>query len=190
MPRSALVGPVVGSGAPLPATITPPAVTPEGTTPVRVMRTTLRPSSVPVSQPHWSLPQSRSPTTPIWSSWLYSPAIISWPRPPPYSVPQAMLRLRSRMSPRSEMPYCSVASKPLSFFLRMKLVTPATASEPQAADAPPVTTSTRSTRLVGIEFRSTRPVAVLGTTRRPSISTRVRVAVCVGAPGFRLRRFA
>ena len=72
----------------------------------------------------------------------------------------------------------------------MKFVTPATASEPQAADAPPVTISTRLIRLVGIEFRSTRPVAVFGTMRRPSTSTSVRVAVCVGAPGFRLRRFA
>ena len=56
----------------------------------------------------------------------------------------------------------------------MKFTTPASASEPYTADAPPVTTSTRLIRFAGMAFRSVRPVLVAGTKRRPLISTRVR----------------
>jgi hypothetical protein len=52
------------------------------------------------------------------------------------------------------------------------------------------TGSTISTSAVGMVLRSTKPVVVLATTRRPSTSTNVRVAVCVGAPGLRLRKLA
>ena len=61
----------------------------------------------------------------------------------------------------------------------MKLTTPATASAPYTAEAPPVRMSTRSTSEVGMKFRSaeTAPIDEVGLppiSRRPSISTRVR----------------
>src|SRR6478672_1956293 len=57
----------------------------------------------------------------------------------------------------------------------MKLTTPATASEPYTAELPPVTTSTRSMRSVGIVFVSTRKSPTLPVMwRRPLTSTSVR----------------
>ena len=55
-------------------------------------------------------------------------------------------------------------------------MTPATASEPYAADAPPVTISVRSSSSGGIRFRSTLAVSVLAIWRRPSTSVSVRPA--------------
>src|SRR5678816_3878235 len=68
---------------------------------------------------------------------------------------------------------------PSKFFCMMKLTTPATASAPYTAEAPPVSTSTRCTRAEGMKFTSEpRPDGVEagspGTRRRPSISTRGR----------------
>ena len=57
----------------------------------------------------------------------------------------------------------------------MKLTTPATASEPQAAEAPPVTTSTRWTTALGKVVMSTPPVRLEFTMRWPSNRTRVRL---------------
>src|SRR3569833_1764311 len=62
----------------------------------------------------------------------------------------------------------------------MKLTTPATASAPYTAEAPPVSTSTRSTRAVGMKFRSAatgamEDVGLPAMRRLPSISTRVRL---------------
>ena len=68
----------------------------------------------------------------------------------------------------------------------MTLTTPAMASEPYAADAPPVTTSMRSTSIEGISVRSTALPSEFGTTRRVSTSVNVRVP----KNGFRPRRFA
>src|SRR3569833_1811329 len=56
----------------------------------------------------------------------------------------------------------------------MKFVTPATASEPYAAEAPPVTTPTFETSPCGSRLKSVLPAMLLGTTRRPSSSTRLR----------------
>src|SRR3569833_666644 len=79
------------------------------------------------------------------------------------------------------LPKVALALKPLKFFWMIKLTTPATASEPQAAEAPPVTTSTRWMMPLGRVGRSTPPIAggppELGlevTTRWPSNRTRVR----------------
>lgn len=63
----------------------------------------------------------------------------------------------------------------------IKLTTPATASAPYTAEAPPVTTSTRSMSVAGTKFRSGAvllglPEGVPMCRRRPSISTRVRLA--------------
>src|SRR5258708_30415919 len=68
---------------------------------------------------------------------------------------------------------------PSKFFFMMKLTTPATASAPYTAEAPPVRMSTRSTSEVGTKFRSaaTAEIDEVGLppiSRRPSISTRVR----------------
>jgi hypothetical protein len=90
--------------------------------------------------------------------------------------------LTSWLSPFWLSPPLISPAKPSRFFLKMRFTTPATASEPQAAEAPPVTTSTRSIMMVGMTFRSTRPVAVEGVKRSRSTSTRVRLAP-------RLRRF-
>src|SRR6185312_11151931 len=73
--------------------------------------------------------------------------------------------------------------KPVNVLSITKLTTPATASEPQAADAPPVTTSTRWTTALGRVVMSTPPVRLEFTTRWPSNRTRVRLMP-------RLRRFS
>ena len=79
-----------------------------------------------------------------------------------------------------------LALKPLKFLLRTKLTTPATASEPQAAEAPPVTTSTRWMTAEGRVVMSTPPVMLEATTRW--LSNRIRVLV---VPRLRrLRSFA
>ena len=74
--------------------------------------------------------------------------------------------------------------------LRMKLTTPATASEPYTAEAPPVSTSMFWIREFGIELISTVPPEVVGVTRVPLISTSVRfeprprrLTVAVPLPG-------
>src|SRR6188768_184369 len=71
--------------------------------------------------------------------------------------------------------------RPLKRLLITRLTTPATASEPHWADAPPVTISTRSMMFEGRVERSTPPIAgalsELGlevTTRWRSNRTRVR----------------
>src|SRR6185312_5486798 len=56
----------------------------------------------------------------------------------------------------------------------MKLTTPATASEPYTADAPPVTTSTRVIRICGRTSVSTVPSSLDGATRWPFSRIRVR----------------
>ena len=69
----------------------------------------------------------------------------------------------------------------VEFFLRMKLITPATASEPYSAEAPSVRISTRSTASSGMLSRLTaNPPPMLEpafsacpATRCPSISTSV-----------------
>ena len=66
---------------------------------------------------------------------------------------------------------------PSKSFFMMKLTTPPIASDPYAADAPPVSTSTRSTIAAGIWFRSGAADAVVTPPygmRRPSTSTSVR----------------
>ena len=66
------------------------------------------------------------------------------------------------------------ASTPLKFLFSTKLTTPATASAPYTADAPPVTRSIRSSRATGMALVSTRPDKSEGTARRPLINTSVR----------------
>jgi hypothetical protein len=64
---------------------------------------------------------------------------------------------------------------PVNLVSSTKFTTPATASEPQAAEAPPVTTSTRETSELGRTLMSVMPVMVDGVTRRPLSSTSVRL---------------
>ena len=79
------------------------------------------------------------------------------------------------MSPRVELPKPTSACRPSKSFFRMKLATPLTASAPYRAEAPPVTTSTRSIMLAGSMLRSTPEVPGMeGTWRRPSTRVRVR----------------
>ena len=58
------------------------------------------------------------------------------------------------------MPPWTLALKPVNFLSMMKLTTPAIASEPQEAEAPPVTTSTRWIRSCGSSLTSVMPVHV------------------------------
>src|SRR3569832_2175341 len=67
-----------------------------------------------------------------------------------------------------------LALKPSKFLFKTTLTTPATASEPQAAEAPPVTTSIRCTKTEGMVERSTPPDIEDATTRWPSNMTSVR----------------
>ena len=64
---------------------------------------------------------------------------------------------------------------PEKFLSVIKLTTPATASDPQEAEAPPVTTSTLWIRPCGNSLTSVPPVVSTPTTLWPSISTRVRL---------------
>ena len=68
----------------------------------------------------------------------------------------------------------------------MTLTTPATASEPYAAEAPPVTTSMRAMSMEGTTLRSTAPPELVGTKRSELMSVRVRVP----KKGFKPRRLA
>ncbi len=65
--------------------------------------------------------------------------------------------------------------KPSKCLLVMKLTTPPTASEPYDAEAPPVTTSTRSISNCGNRLMSGTPVTLAPTTRCPSSSVSVRI---------------
>ena len=65
--------------------------------------------------------------------------------------------------------------KPTNFLSVMKFTTPATASEPQEAEAPPVTTSTRWISIWGNSLMSGTPVTLAGMKRWPSSRVRVRV---------------
>ena len=68
------------------------------------------------------------------------------------------------------MPPCTSILVPTNWLSSCTLTTPATAPEPQAAEAPPVTTSTPLIRIEGMLARS-----LSLEKRRPSSSTRVRL---------------
>ena len=65
-------------------------------------------------------------------------------------------------------------STPSKSFFSTKFTTPASASAPYTAEAPPVIVSTRSIAADGIVFKSTTSEAFAGCARRPSTSTSVR----------------
>src|SRR6185312_2779135 len=77
-------------------------------------------------------------------------------------------------SPYVVIPPCTRPFKPVYWVSRMKLTTPATASVPYAADAPPVTTSVRFSSDWGMTLTSIVPLYVEGTMRRPSSRISVR----------------
>src|SRR5215469_4074877 len=72
------------------------------------------------------------------------------------------------------MPPLTLSWKPSNFLSRTKSTTPDTASEPQEAEAPPVTTSTRCKSICGNWLMSITPCGEVGTTRSPSIRIRLR----------------
>ncbi len=65
---------------------------------------------------------------------------------------------------------------PWKLLRSLKFVTPASASAPYTAEAPPVMISTLSSAAAGMEFVSMTSVELTGCARRPSISTSVRFA--------------
>ena len=83
--------------------------------------------------------------------------------------------MRRLASPCSETLYSVVASTPEKLRLVMKLTTPATASAPYTADAPPVTRSTRSSSETGTLLVSTTAFRLAGTKRLLLNSTSVRL---------------
>ena len=74
------------------------------------------------------------------------------------------------------MPPSSVAFTPSRLSSKRKFTTPATASDPYAAEAPPVTMSTPSMSACGMAFVSTGPSRIPETKRLPSTSVSVRCA--------------
>jgi hypothetical protein len=85
-------------------------------------------------------------------------------------------------SPSKVSPDWASTVTPWKLCLSLKFTTPATASAPYVEPAPPVMISTLSIAAVGMVFRSTARLALIGCVRRPSSSTRVRL-------GPRPRRF-
>ena len=83
--------------------------------------------------------------------------------------------LRRLASLREDTLYSVLASTPVKLRLVTKLTTPATASAPYTAEAPPVTRSTRSSSDTGTLLVSTTPPSVAGTMRLPLNSTSVRL---------------
>ncbi len=84
-----------------------------------------------------------------------SPTVYSWPSPCPVWA------------------HCPSTWTPSNSSLSLKLTTPAIASEPYAADAPPVTTSTPEISAGDNTFRSGEPRPSAGIRRRPSSKTSV-----------------
>ncbi len=80
----------------------------------------------------------------------------------------------SSPSPASDMAVCMFTDTPSKLSFNTKLTTPAIASAPYTAEAPPVIVSTRAIAAVGIVFRSTTRDALTGWPRLPSTSTSVR----------------
>jgi hypothetical protein len=107
---------------------------------------------------------------------LYTSAEVTRWKRSPIGVPHVRLASTFSLSPISVMPAWALALRPSKSVSRMKLTTPLTASDPYAAEAPPVTTSTRSISDSGSSEISTAPVRVAGTTRRPSSNVSVRLA--------------
>ena len=89
------------------------------------------------------------------------------------------------------MPVCASMSRPSKSFFRMKLTTPAMASGPYTAEAPPVMTSTPWIAAAGMVLMSTTSSAFAGCGRRPStqheIAVRAEAAQVQGRGAGRLR---
>ena len=79
------------------------------------------------------------------------------PRPCAKSLPKSAATFRFSPSPRSVMPPSTSSLSPVGLRLVRRLTTPAIASEPYTADAPPVMISTLSNSALEIVFRSTAP---------------------------------
>ncbi len=110
------------------------------------------------------------------SCWKTRADISKWPRPPNRSVPQAIPAFSEAPSAYLEMPALKSYLKPSNFLSSTKFTTPATASEPYTAEAPPVTTSTRVISIWGRTSTSVVPFWLDGATRLPSSRIRVRCA--------------
>ncbi len=99
---------------------------------------------------------------------------MALPRPLSKLPPIRALTCVFSASPASAMPYWPSISMPSKSSRRMKLTTPAMASAPYTAAAPPVITSTLSIAAAGIVLTSTTRKELTGCGRRPSIRTRLR----------------
>jgi hypothetical protein len=109
------------------------------------------------------------------SSRLYhSRPNITLPAPLSEFTPINVVKRVSLPSPSAVTPVWKSMSTPSKSFFSTKFTTPARASAPYTADAPPVIVSTRSIAADGIVFRSTTSDAFAGCARRPSTSTSVR----------------
>ena len=111
------------------------------------------------------------------SSRLYhSTPSITLPLPSSLLTPSKLVKRVSSPSPSAVTLVWKSISTPSKSSLSTKLTTPASASAPYTAEAPPVIVSTRSMAADGIVFKSTISAAFAGCARRPSTSTSVRFA--------------
>src|SRR4051812_39779039 len=118
--------------------------------------------------------QPRSEISTASGEYEYFRSPMTRTRPSMNFRPNVTLMLACLSSPRSEIAAWVFSPTPSYSWFRTKFTTPATASAPHAADAPPVTISTRLMRLVGMVRVSIAPPGDEGTTRRLSSSVRVR----------------
>ena len=115
------------------------------------------------------------------SPWKRSDRSVYWalmttlPRPSAILPPMVRSTLVSSASFSSVCSVMTLKDTPSKSSLSTKFTTPATASDPYTAEAPPVSTSTRSMSAVGMLLMSTEPPWVVGTARVPLMSTRVRL---------------
>jgi len=127
----------------------------------------------------------------FWKAGLrlsQSTLIMTLPRPSAEFMPISMLKPFSSASPSMVAPVRKFMSTPSKSFFNTKFTTPAMASGPYTAEAPPVITSTLAMAEAGIVLTSTTSAALAGWARRPSIRMRLRLVprprrFSVAAPG-------
>src|SRR5699024_4225602 len=106
--------------------------------------------------------------------FAYPASNRTWPRPPAKGKPSVRPYLARVSSPYLDWPPWTKPLIPVYVVSSLKLMTPATASDPYTAEAPPVTTSMPLMRPCGNVLRSTSPEVVEPTTRCPFSMISVR----------------
>ncbi len=132
------------------------------------------PPRLPVVESMLKTEISRSPWKTGSDCWYPIPS-TALPRPSSKFAPNSKSARKTLPSPRSVIWLLSDRSIPAKSRLVMKLTTPEIASAPYVVEAPPVSTSVRSSSATGMLLRSTTPPRLAGTIRRPSSRTTLRL---------------